>query len=148
MSLQNTIQGEIAAHATGARFGLNSIPRHTHNNVDSPYTFQPILNYVGIVESNAVVALFPKGWKLTKTATGQYTITHNLGLSALYTIMVTIHDEGNSASAGVQTPITNRNAFVVDTYNSLGAVNNGFHFLVTVINNRSQTLPIYIGTLT
>lgn len=47
--IRQIVRGEIKKNDSGSRFGLSPIPRHIHNNVDSPYVFQPILTYSGLV---------------------------------------------------------------------------------------------------
>lgn len=142
MDIDKQIQQGIQNQASGARFGLNSIPRHIHNGTDSPPVFQTILTYIGAVNANGGIAIMPKGWG-GSGGSGNYTIIHNLGSSAIYSVVATANDFLDSAV--ICTINQTANNFTVSTWNVIGVlVSCGFTFSLTVINNRSTTLPSYI----
>lgn len=152
MDLQKQIQLGVQAGAAGARFGLNAIPRHTHNNVDSPYVFQPILTYVGFIPytgnviNTVLQSLIPKGWTVVYNGTGSYSITHNLN-TTLYVVVASAQQSTNQ----IVSPVIEmfQNSFDVNWFDTNPvAQNTSFTFNLTVIGNRSQTLPTYVGTLT
>lgn len=47
--IRQIVREEIQKSSSSSRFGLAPISRHIHNNIDSPFVFQPILTYSGLV---------------------------------------------------------------------------------------------------
>ncbi len=146
--IRQLIQQEIQGHASSARFGLNSIPRHIHNNLDSPYVFQPILIYIGSIDGTGGVNLLPNGWTLAG-GVGVYTVTHNLGSDALYVVTASASADFGSGFDVVNISNPNGTSVTFQVFNpstlSLSVCN--FFFSLTVINNRSQQLPTYYGNM-
>lgn len=146
------IQEELAKSNQHTKFGLQPIPRHTHNNVDSPYTFQPILTYGGVINTNGTAALLPRGWTVigggvdgTGGSTGVYTITHNIG-SMAYSVVTTPLDELDVGT--IPQILIAKNAFIVTMFAPLGGANNtNFTFILVNPNNKSAFVPQYTGTL-
>lgn len=140
------VQQEIQKHASDARFTLNSIPRHIHNDIDSPYVFQPILNYAGIVVWNGVTvigATLPRGWSVSYVSTGKYIVTHGLPASAIYVVNAIANQSTNMLVAAVVTYFVG--SFSITWGDTTPAFyDTSFSFLLTVINNRSTQLPVYI----
>lgn len=137
------IQQALARQASSSRFALNAIPRHVHNGTDSPFVLQPILTYVGSVLSNGGGTILPDGWTSSKIGTGNYSITHNLPVDAIFTVTATPVDLGTQVACAVS---VNGGVITVSTYSTGtggGQLSNSFHFLVTVVNNRSASIPTY-----
>lgn len=135
--------------ASNSRFDLTSIPRHVHNGIDSPPVFQPVVTYVGNINDNGFPTLLPSGWTSLQTGTGTYKITHNLGPSANYSLVIQPYLNGSGMLANFEIPAAaNDNYFNVYTYGvgALGgvfALDDAFFFLLTVVNNRSVQIPSY-----
>lgn len=62
--------------------GIQQVPFHTHNGIDSPViSSTPTASYnIGYVTAaGAAGGFFPSGWTVSLIAGGHYQITHNLG---------------------------------------------------------------------
>jgi len=76
------------------RYGVAKVPVHRHNGIDTvQIEYQDILNrpgelYGGKVNDNGDAIYLPAGWTSTRTGTGEYTVTHNLGTTA-YAVLLT-----------------------------------------------------------
>ena len=107
-------------YASDNQYGVSKIPMHLHTGVDSPRVdFKSIVNAPITAASNAL----PKGWTLTATGTGQYTVTHGLN-NRNYAVFAT-PIIGSAVGCAVSTAV---NSFNVYTYNALGVVNSDFYF--------------------
>lgn len=134
------------------RFNVSSTQRHIHNNIDSPYVFQPILTYIGLINEDGSAAVLPNGWSSVR-AGGIYTITHNIesktglinaSFGAPYSIVTQCQGDG-ILSSFVQEGLQ---VFTVEWKNPAGVVfDTAFSFILTVVNNKSQQLPTYGGDL-
>lgn len=150
MDVQKQIQQGIGQTSQLNRFNVGNTQRHIHNDVDAPYAFQPILNYVGIinldVSSNATVAMLPKGWTVTHIAnSGIFTITHNLN-TLLYAVVVTPLFSGNTYE--VANAVRSANSFTVRTFfYPAQLADQAFNFILTNPFNRLSKMPSYYGTL-
>lgn len=130
-------------------FGMSQVPYHTHNGTDSPLIYSPTIQYTGFVPDNADLSgtttggfvFFPAGWSVEHTATGLYTITHNLD-TPFYTTMVTLSDID---VGGAESRAINFNTYIeVATFDINGdPADISFDFLVTVVNNSAQSIPQY-----
>lgn len=69
--IQDYVKQQIQASASANRFHLTSIPRHIHNNIDSPFVYQPTQIYTGNITSTGG-GTFPKGWTIDH---GVYNVT-------------------------------------------------------------------------
>lgn len=144
--VQQMIQQEIHKNSQRSRFNLTNIPRHTHNDVDSPSVYQPTKTYAGSIGADGSIGLLPIGWSVTVNGTGDYTITHNIS-NALYSVIV---------SPAYNAAITNVSIFVqpsfgVTLFTSLSPktpINTGFNFLMTVVNNKATKPTQYGGIAT
>lgn len=138
------VRQEIQANSSASRFKVNTTPRHIHNNVDSPFTFQPILTYIGEVNADGTAVLLPNGWTSVGSGTGVYTITHNLN-STYYRIVANPSDPYIGVFCTIGT--RGKNTVVVKTFvpsaGSYAATSASFSFILVITNNRSQTLPSY-----
>lgn len=145
--IQAYVKQEIQRQNSVGRFQLTPIQRHIHNNIDSPYTFQPILTYVGLVGYDGTAILLPKGWKITKDAAfaGVYTVTHNLG-TLLYGCVASASQSTNIYAVPVISAFQNEVDFTWGNVATDLSADTSFFFSLTVINNKSQTLPSYVGT--
>lgn len=62
------------------QFGVNPVPFHTHNGIDSPVIKQPIYTYIGQVNDDGSPGpLFPPKWTVSRDSNSNYIIVHNLG---------------------------------------------------------------------
>lgn len=150
MDVQKQIQQGIGQTSQLNRFNVGNTQRHIHNDVDAPYAFQPILNYVGQItldgSSTAVVSMLPKGWTVAHTASsGIFTVTHNLN-TLLYSIAVTPLFAGNTFE--VANVVQNANSFTVRTFfYPAQLADQAFNFILTNPFNRLTKIPSYYGTL-
>lgn len=137
------IQQEMHKSQQVQRFNLNSIPRHTHNGIDSPSVFQPVFSYAGQINPDGTVVLLPSGWTITVSGTGVYTITHKLN-TLLYTVNANCIFVN---SYNVVSITKNANNFIVNTFfYPATPFNSGFMFNLTNINNKSTIPPGYYGS--
>lgn len=151
MDIKQQIQQGIQQHASGARFGLSPIPRHIHNNVDSPYVFQPILTYIGVIgigvanQNPVTINLLPKGWVVNWISLGHYSVTHNLDTTQ-YGCVATAAQSTNVYAVPVVSSFKNITYFTwLDAATGFNA-DTGLSFTLTVIGNRNTQLPVYVGT--
>jgi hypothetical protein len=133
------IQTEISKAGSNARFNVQGIPQHVHNNIDAPLVYQPILTYIGLVGLNGEVGILPTGWTVIYNGTGNYSIVHNLN-SFLYSVIA--FPVGVSA-VGLATTDNNIAEF---TWTDGSAVDTPFYFILTQVNNKKVTLPTYQST--
>lgn len=144
--IRQLVRSEIHKSSQTGRFNVQNQGRHTHNDIDSPYVFQPILSYVGLINSDGTIALLPVGWTVDYTAPSEYVINHNLG-TLLYSVTFTSNNLNVLVAPSMFNDVNN---FVVvwnKTSNSAGQASS-FNFTLTTINNKTQKLPKYYGTLT
>lgn len=146
-TIKQWIQQGIQQAASANRFTLGGIQRHTHNNVDSPYTFEPILTYVGIINYDGTYSLLPKGWTVVKDPAnlGTYYITHNLG-TVLYSCVASCFQSTNIFGVPVIEGFANEVDFTWGDVATGAKADTSFYFILTVINNKSTTLPSYVGS--
>lgn len=159
--IRQIVREEIRGSDSSGRFGLNSIPRHIHNNIDSPFVFQPIMTFIGLIAADGVPAAIPSGWTVeiatVNLITNTYVITHNLDQqsssgvttdgspSALYSVVTQVEAVANQFYA--PQVVEYKNLFTVNWYNSAGSTEQiSFNFILTLINNKSVTYPKYVGT--
>lgn len=138
--IRQLVRQEIQAQSSVSRFTLNTNSRHIHNGTDSPLAYQPIVTYVGSVTSTGGSTLLPAGWTVDHSATGVYTITHNLNTS-LYVVT------GNANSTKTVLIVTNlaSNSFTVNLFETifLALASTDFYFSLTVPVNNSPQVPVY-----
>lgn len=146
MSVQKQIQQGIGQTSQLNRFNVGNTQRHIHNDIDSPYAFQPILNYTGLINNDASVGILPKGWTISHTSnSGIYVITHNLD-TLVYAVSVTTVFNGSTFE--VPTVIMNANSFTVRTFFYPATPSDtGFTFILTNPFNRLTKIPSYYGSL-
>ncbi len=76
----NKVNQMMQGFAQQQQFWPAIVPFHTHNGIDSATIKSPITSYMGQVAlGGGAGPIFPKGWSVSETALGQYTIVHNLG---------------------------------------------------------------------
>jgi hypothetical protein len=143
--IRRIVQSEMDGSRAESRFGLNPLQRHIHNNLDSPFVFQPILTYIGVINHVGVPVLLPKGWTMQASGfAGVYTVVHNLGKSAFYAVTANAY---NSSGTGYDTitvlPQENSVTFLVFDPATHGASVCDFNFILTVVNNRATQVPTY-----
>lgn len=165
--IRQIVREEINRNHGNSRFSLQSIPKHTHNGVDSVFVVQPTQTYIGLILGGTVdpveaTVLLPKGWKLDiNTTVGPttytYVITHNLSSSqggggtvsknAIYAVAIQIN-EADLYLIFAPSIQENADEFTVNFRQSTGgSVAPSFTFSLTVINNRSLNPPSYYGAL-
>lgn len=139
-SLQNT-----------SAFEPTSVQYHTHNGVDSPFVYSSTTQYTGYVpfdgnisgSSTSGFVFFPQGWT-AELAAGSliYTVRHNLNTD-FYTVMFcTTTGDGLVGAAPISICYPDR--FEVAWFDDGGTnYQNDFHFLLTVVNNGLQSVPLY-----
>ena len=149
LKIRNLIREEIQRSAGQSQFRLNAIPFHTHNGTDSPYVFTSTVQYTGYVPSDADISgasidgflLFPQGWTM-EVASDTYTITHNLN-TEYYTVVFCATSTVAADGVAPQT-VCSANSFDVSWQNTAGTKSaTDFHFLLTVVNNSGQNIPLY-----
>lgn len=113
---------------------------HAHTGTDSQkISYNNLINlpeasstsFGGIVASTGTGRLLPSGWSSLKTGTGNYTITHNLGLtSTTYAVVATLAGGGTGF---VEIDAQSANSFNVDTFSSTSSLtDHQFNFVVIV----------------
>jgi len=148
--MNNEIQNQIGQASQLGRFNVGNTQRHIHNDIDAPYAFQPILNYVGNisldVSNNAVIQMLPAGWTVSHTAnSGIFIVTHNLN-TLLYAVAVTTIFAGNTYE--VAHVVLSANSFSVTTFfYPATPADQAFNFILTNPFNRLAKLPSYYGLL-
>lgn len=141
-----TIRSEIHKTSQSNKFNVSSIQRHIHNDLDAPYVFQPILTYVGRVNSDGTVALLPVGWTVTALGSGEYLIRHNLN-TYLYSVTFASQNLNTLVAPSL---LMEKDDFDV-TWNTTEiptGTDSSFCFILTNIDNKSTKIPRYYGTLT
>lgn len=142
--VRQMIQQEIHKSQQAQRFNLNSIPRHTHNGVDSPITFQPTFTYGCAVNKDGTPALLPQGWTSKRNGFGSYTITHSLG-SLLYVPTISQYSQTNNLISQL---LAGTDTIGISWFEvAVGAVDSAFYMNVTIVNSKSTKFPVYYGTL-
>ena len=138
--IQQMIQQAIAKNAQHSAFNLTRIPRHIHNDIDSPAIYQPVKTYIGSIGLNGDIVILPIGWSVTVNGTGDYTVTHGL-TDAVYSVVVS----PNFSDALFQvSPL--QGSFGVTMFNRLNiSQDTAFTFLMTVINNKNFKTTQYGG---
>lgn len=149
--IRSIVRSEIQAAASSSRYQLTSIPRHIHNDIDSPYALQPVLTYVGYVRSDGKLTtavpgtesgIFPSGWSVTKTGTGTYKITHNLNTRNFIVVATCV-----SALAAIEVSLHDATSVTLETFSfapGATATDENFNFMLTVVSNKNQKLPSYV----
>lgn len=146
--IRKIVQDEIKRNEGTGRFGLKSIPFHTHNGTDSPSIFSPTITYTGYVPSDGLVnqspfVFLPTGWKVELMFPGTtdiYKITHNLGTS-FYSVIV--NQAGPGGSTVVNQVVAYDNYFEVAWFNGGTFSQKDFFFSLTQVNNKRNALPTY-----
>lgn len=157
-NLIQTIQTEISKAASTARFNVQGVPYHIHNSVDAPYAYQPVLTYVGTVETGVAATplppaplLAPKGWTFAyqdpaSPTAGQYVVIHNLN-TTFYSVVVTPYESipgfPTYACADIQLGLNDFTINLVDT-KTQAAIDHGFTFLLTNVNNKTNVPVQYV----
>lgn len=139
--VRQIVQQEIQKNNSGSRFGFNQIPRHIHNNIDSPFTFQPTITYIGLIGLTGTIGILPTGWTVEYTPTGDYVVRHNLNTN-LYSVV--------ASPVGVEAIIqiiTDKNTVEFDANGGGGPTDTPFYFILTNANNKSQTQLTYQTTV-
>lgn len=146
------VKQEIQAAASASRFQIGNIPRHIHNDTDSPLAFQPILTYVGLLGVGSATApvtvnILPKSWTVRYDGTGEYTVIHNLGSSIIYSCVASAAQSTNAFAPPVISGFANEVSFTWGDISNPGAkIDTGFYFILTVVNNKDTKIPSYYGS--
>ena len=149
--VRDIVRQELSQANAAARFQINPIQRHIHNNLDSPYVFQPTMTYIGYVGYDGSTILLPKDWTVEKISTGFFTVTHNLNTLQY---AVTASPAQSTNETGEPVIETFDTTVDINWFNySNGAVSpiafdTSFYFILVVSNNRSTQQPIYGGNIT
>lgn len=149
--IRSIVQQELAKSNSKGQFGVNTMPKHTHNGVDSVSIFSPTITYTGFVPSTGdafdpnYTIILPSGWSLEKVSTGIYNILHNLDTN-LYTVTVcNASGEPLSFNEVIPIVIVAQNLFRVHWWdvNSLVFADANFYFQLVQPNNKRNALPTY-----
>ena len=147
-SIDQKIQAGIQKASAANRFQLTSSQRHTHNDIDSPYVFQPILTYIGLILINGTIAApaagaypgtLPTGWTVNHAGTGDYILTHNLN-TTFYACVASPLGTTTAVSLAVSTTQVEFAWFDTATQ---ALTDTPFMFILTTINNKKTKLPTY-----
>jgi hypothetical protein len=87
------------------------------------------LLYAGSVASDGTAIRLPQGWTSSRTSTGLYTITHNLGTTN-YAPIVTAFLNGGTGFRAAQVHTQSANSFVIDIAVSGTDTDSSFSFVV------------------
>lgn len=145
--IRKIVQDEIRRSQGASRFGINQIPYHTHDGIDSNPVFLPTITYTGYVPSDGLVTnspfvFLPSGWTVELQVGNIYKITHNLNTD-FYTVMACMTGpEANDAF----TPLTvcQSNFFEIAwSFNSTLTLTTDFQFTLVQVNNRRSSLTTY-----
>ena len=100
------------------------------------FVFQPAGSandqiFHGYVDSSASAEDVPSGWSVTNPATGNYVVTHNLGLSSPYTDLRVVATPVEGEDTGVRPTIIDlgANSFDVHIDSDAGDANLAFFFI-------------------
>lgn len=146
--IRQIVRDELTRNNNGARFGVNNIPFHTHNGIDSPSIFSPTITYTGYIPSDGLVnqtpfVFLPTGWTVELQFPGTtdiYKVTHNLGTS-FYSVVV--NQVGPGGSTVVNQVVAYDNYFEVAWFNGGTFYQKDFFFTLTQVNNKRNALPTY-----
>lgn len=143
------VQSEIQQANAYARYQLTPVQTHTHDGINSPNVFQPILTYVGTVGSGSAidpvtVNILPVGWSITYVSSGTYTIIHGLDTD-FYTCVVNAYQSTNVFAVPVIETFAKETSIILADVATGAKVDTGFTFSLTVVNNKKTTLPTYYG---
>ncbi|MGE0289643.1 MAG: hypothetical protein AB7I42_25855, partial [Bradyrhizobium sp.] len=86
--------------------------------------------YAGTVTSSGTVVALPTGWSSSRTGTGQYTVTHNLG-AASYVVVATVEYTITDGGERIITVQRSTNSFTLGVYGGDGNFrDHAFSFIV------------------
>jgi len=88
--------------------------------------------YWGAVNSGGTAVSLPSGWTSSRTAAGQYTVTHNLNLSTTGYVVLPISQGLNTYPCSV---VQSANSFQVNIGNLTAGQDTDFKFFLTRISN-------------
>lgn len=141
--IRTIIRQEIQTNTSSSRFALNSIPKHIHNDIDSPTIYQPTLIYTGKIAYNGSTILLPRGWTATQVDVAGYSVTHNLN-TLLYTVIATPTQSLNNVVSPVVSEF--QNTFEIYWFDSASAQSpTSFDFALINVANKAQKNPTYTG---
>lgn len=157
IEIKRLVDQAVKDNDSRGRFNVQSIPKHTHNGIDSVPIYSPTHTYTGYVPADGIInnssqtVLFPSGWRCSlieqvPQPEVTYAIFHNLNTN-LFTVNVT---------QVTGTPITFQSsvipvvaaadrAFLVFWWDfALGEfVRANFHFQLVQPNNKVTPLTTY-----
>jgi hypothetical protein len=107
---------------------------HTHTISEITDYIGPGSMYTGYVPSTGTGATLPSGWSVSKTGTGVYRITHNLGLSSVYDLRFFAINQHTSEYMACEYQNLNANYFdiVIGRGSGVTADRNFFFFALDV----------------
>lgn len=142
--VQQMIQQALAKNSQANRFNMSFVPRHIHNNIDSPYALQPILSYGGNITATGSINFLPLSWSITHPMTGTFVINHNLNTLLYVAYVVPQGTEG--VGVGIVQAL---NTLSISLFNvaNLDPIDQPFTFMLTNLSNRTVKIPRYHGSL-
>lgn len=156
-NLIQTIQTEISKAGSAARFNVQGIPQHVHNNIDAPFAYQPSLSYTGtVLEGDAIgpvsptPLLFPNGWTVdfqdtSSPSAGAYIVTHSLNTDYYSVVVTPLENNPNNPTfvgVNIQTNPSNFLLYFFDT-KTQAFVDCGFTFVLVNTVNKLSLPPKY-----
>jgi len=158
--IQAMVQKEARDIATqvykqmGTQYGVSKVPLHYHNGIDSPQLIRPDVTYIGFVpyeppyDNTATLQLvLPGGWTYERAATGQYTVTHNLGNASdinFYSVITQPVQSTNEKCVSVVSMFENTFDVFWFKISDGTAVNTSFTFQLVTGNNKTPFKTQYI----
>lgn len=141
------IRQEIASANASSRYQLTPTTTHTHSGTDSPFAFQPVIAYAGIIVTCSSPSTLPTGWEFARLGTGSCQIANHLNeIDQLVWIASPIGAGGATLPVPIITVGTNTVTFpkangVVefDWFDANGAaapVDATFYFVGIQVNNK------------
>lgn len=139
--IRQIVQDEIRAQGNRDTFSGFQTTRHIHNGVDAPYVYDSNALFAGVIITSEFPALLPKGWTITKVATGTCDVTHNLGeVNQIVWVASAIGAGGATLPVPIIVGDKNRIEFAWFDANAAAApIDTTFFFIGLQVNNKDYT---------
>lgn len=144
-NIRRIVQDELQRQGNRDTFGVSAVPRHTHNGIDSPFAFDPVAIYGGIIITSDTPATLPKGWTLEHIATGVTHVTHNLNdIDQIFWMAAPFGAGGATLPVPIIIPGPNLVEFNwFDANNAAADIDTTFFFIGVQVNNQDTTPAQY-----
>lgn len=135
------VRQEIAKQNAASRYQLTPTSTHIHNGIDTPFVYNAIISYVGIIITSNLAATLPVGWTIANLGTGITEVTHNLGeLDQMVWLATPIGAGGSTIPVPIVVPGPNVVDFSWFDVSAAGAgapVDTTFMFVGIQVNNKT-----------